>query len=216
MGGAVGKNPSGRFVLKVEEIHVSEELQADPAYAQALEDVAAEEESPRAGLPPSTAAAAPASTDVSPRRRRGGRPSRNRRSVAAQAAPAAGAAPAAAAAAAAAASPGEGEGSSAPPADSVARRVWPLGSAPTTSGTPALIRLIQSHGDQVLEIPEGAIRLAKSETATFEIWGWGGNVLAIQVRADVGRGGRLGCGSSGAREGLAGEGAAALAGAMGA
>lgn len=36
---------------------------------------------------------------------------------------------------------------------------------------------------QVLALPAGAAALAESDTARYEIWGWGGNVLAVQVRA---------------------------------
>lgn len=38
-------------------------------------------------------------------------------------------------------------------------------------------------GMQVLALPAGAAALAESDTARYEIWGWGGNVLAVQVRA---------------------------------
>ncbi len=36
----MGKNPSGRFVLKVEELRLAPQLQQDPAYLQALQDTA--------------------------------------------------------------------------------------------------------------------------------------------------------------------------------
>jgi hypothetical protein len=34
----------------------------------------------------------------------------------------------------------------------------------------------------VLRLPPGATALAESDTARYEVWGWGSNVLALQVR----------------------------------
>lgn len=41
-------------------------------------------------------------------------------------------------------------------------------------------KIIESHGDQVLELPEGAELLASSNTAQCEIWNWKNQILAWQ------------------------------------
>lgn len=109
LGGRVGRNPDGGFVLKVEEMQLMEPLRSSAALRLAQADVAA------AG----------------------------------------------------------GDGSSNSSSN---------GSA-AAGASPARVRLIQSHGDQVLELPPGAVVLAQSSTAPYEMWSAaGGNVLAVQVR----------------------------------
>jgi GMP synthase-like glutamine amidotransferase len=44
-------------------------------------------------------------------------------------------------------------------------------------------RVMESHGDQVLELPPGAVRLASSGTAANELWALGDNVLAFQFHS---------------------------------
>ena len=112
LGGEVGKNPSRRFVLKVEQLRLTPGLQRDPAYLQALADVAAGREAkPPAGERPAGAQWASAGV--------GGDAER----------PGTAGVPEGGAAASGAA------------------------AAPTSSGSAGLIRLIQSHGDQVWAPP---------------------------------------------------------------
>ncbi|KAL0020383.1 hypothetical protein WJX79_002660 [Trebouxia sp. C0005] len=40
--------------------------------------------------------------------------------------------------------------------------------------------IIQSHGEQILALPEGALLLGTSPTAPFEFWSYGTNILALQ------------------------------------
>lgn len=112
LGGEVGKNPSRHFVLKVEQLRLTPGLQRDPAYLQALADVAeGQKVKPPAGERPAGAqqqqsagvggdAERPGTADV----------------------PEGGAAASGA-------------------------------MVPTSSGSAGLIRLIQSHGDQVWAPP---------------------------------------------------------------
>jgi len=46
------------------------------------------------------------------------------------------------------------------------------------------LRLIESHGDQVLELPEDAVRLATSQTCLNEIWCYR-SALAIQPHPEL-------------------------------
>lgn len=41
-------------------------------------------------------------------------------------------------------------------------------------------RIIQSHGEQILALPKGAVLLGTSPTAPFEFWSYGANILALQ------------------------------------
>ncbi|WIA15461.1 hypothetical protein OEZ85_002103 [Tetradesmus obliquus] len=41
-----------------------------------------------------------------------------------------------------------------------------------------------SHGDQVLQLPPGAVLLASSPTAANELWSWGPNILASQFHVE--------------------------------
>ena len=60
------------------------------------------------------------------------------------------------------------------------------GSNGSSSSAPACVRLIQSHGDQVLQLPPGCVLLAGSPTAPIEMFSnAAGNVLAVQVRNPV-------------------------------
>lgn len=111
LGGEVGKNPSRRFVLKVERLRLTPGLQRDPAYLQALADVAAGREAkPPAGERPAGAQWASAGV--------GGDADR-------------------------AGTADVPEGGAAASGATV----------PTSSGSAGLIRLIQSHGDQVWAPP---------------------------------------------------------------
>lgn len=126
----MGRNPSHRFVLKVEELRLSPELASDPTYCQALADVHPSPAAAPAAVPPASTSDTNSSSS-------------------------------------------NGSGRS---------------SANGSSGS--TVRLIQSHGDQVLRLPEGARPLAESETARFEVWAWGRHVLAIQVGEQWSRGKR--------------------------
>ena len=68
------------------------------------------------------------------------------------------------------------------------------GGAPSAAPIVERLRLIQSHGDQVLALPPGGVLLASSPSAPIEMWGWGwglptaaggGNVLAVQGHAEL-------------------------------
>ncbi|BDA46536.1 probable gamma-glutamyl peptidase 4 at N-terminal half [Coccomyxa sp. Obi] len=50
---------------------------------------------------------------------------------------------------------------------------------------PATLKIIESHGDQVLELPPGAQLLASSATAPNEVWTMGDRVLAIQGHPEM-------------------------------
>ncbi|GBG00273.1 hypothetical protein Rsub_12999 [Raphidocelis subcapitata] len=145
LGGRVGPNPSGRFVLGVERVSPAPGLSEFPAFERAVEraldrqaaaDAAAGFADPLAPRAPASAAG-----------ERGGE----------------GAAAAAAGAAAAVAEEG---GAAAP-----------CGVAPC-------FRVMESHGDQVLELPPGAARLASSGTAANEMWCLGDRVLAFQFHIE--------------------------------
>jgi GMP synthase-like glutamine amidotransferase len=47
------------------------------------------------------------------------------------------------------------------------------------------LRLLESHGDQVLALPPGAVTLATSGTAAHELWAAGPNVLAFQFHIEI-------------------------------
>ncbi|GAX86468.1 hypothetical protein CEUSTIGMA_g13878.t1 [Chlamydomonas eustigma] len=53
-----------------------------------------------------------------------------------------------------------------------------------TSST-TTVQLLQSHGDQVLRLPEGAVRLASSATADVEMWTLPRRCLACQFHPEV-------------------------------
>lgn len=59
----------------------------------------------------------------------------------------------------------------------------------SSSGQLPSLRLLESHGDQVLALPPGATTLATSPTASHELWAYGGCVLAFQFHIEFG--GRL-------------------------
>lgn len=47
------------------------------------------------------------------------------------------------------------------------------------------LRLLESHGDQLVELPPGATLLASSPTAVHEMFTWGGTVLAFQFHPEM-------------------------------
>lgn len=53
------------------------------------------------------------------------------------------------------------------------------------------LRVIESHGDQALELPPGATVLAESATAPYEMWALGDQVLAWQGHPEMDRGSAL-------------------------
>jgi len=109
LGGQVGKNPDGGFVLKVESVQLSEALRSSAAMQLAAADAAAT----------------------------GGNSS-------------------------------SGDGNS--------------GSGSSGGGSGS-VRIIQSHGDQVLQLPPSCVVLAHSPTAPVEMFSnTAGNLLAVQVR----------------------------------
>jgi hypothetical protein len=56
-------------------------------------------------------------------------------------------------------------------------------------------RVMESHGDQVLALPPGAVRLAGSGTAANELWAVGDDVLAFQFHSGCpGSGGGMAAG----------------------
>jgi hypothetical protein len=59
--------------------------------------------------------------------------------------------------------------------------------APPRGAAGRTVRILQSHGDQVLELPPGATCLADSDTARYEIWGVGDRVLAWQGHPELTR-----------------------------
>eukprot|EP00884_Botryococcus_braunii_P004483 jgi/Botrbrau1/14035/Bobra.0011s0001.1 len=101
LGGDVGRNPSGHFILRVEEISLMPRMQEEPFFWQAV---------------------------------------------------------------------------------SAAKDVSAAGAAP---GVPATLRLLASHMDQVLRLPEGAHLLAGSPGTANEMWGYGDRVLAIQAHPEL-------------------------------
>ena len=157
LGGEVGRNPDHRFVLKVEELRLAPALRRDPAFLAALGDVGG------------------AGTGSSERPAE--QPAQERQPAQQPGAPG-GPAEAAAAPGSDSAQPGPGERSAAAGGGS---------GGEGTAAAPAVIRLIQSHGDQVLALPEGARALAESGTARFEVWAWDCHVLAVQVSGGGGR-----------------------------
>lgn len=121
LGGRVGPNPDGGFVLGVEMVQLAEPLRRSAALRLAAADVAA------------TAAAA--------------------------------------------------HGNSSGVGDSAR-----VDSAATAGGMGSIahVRIIQSHGDQVLQLPPGAVLLAASPTAPIEMFAAaGGNILAVQGHAEL-------------------------------
>uniref|UniRef100_A0A383VEN3 Glutamine amidotransferase domain-containing protein n=1 Tax=Tetradesmus obliquus TaxID=3088 RepID=A0A383VEN3_TETOB len=57
-------------------------------------------------------------------------------------------------------------------------------SAAAAAASCGCFRLIESHGDQVLQLPPGAVLLASSPTAPNELWSWGPNILASQFHVE--------------------------------
>ena len=133
----MGRNPDGRFVLRVERVALEAQLVQSRAFQLALRDYAAGPPDPSCS---SQAAGSAKQQDTEE--------------------------PAGAAAG------GAGRGPAAT-ADAAAQQVAEHGS----------LGIIESHGDCVLELPPGAVRLAGSSTAQYEIWALRDNVLAIQVGA---------------------------------
>lgn len=128
LGGRVGKNPSGRFVLGVEAVAPSDEgLEAVPGLRKVVE----------------------AALDQQRRE-------------------------------------DEGEGKEgAEGADTGAG----AGGAPCGVGSPEgpvrpCFRVMESHGDQVLELPPGAVGLASSGTARHEMWAHPSGALAFQFHSE--------------------------------
>ncbi|GLC34427.1 hypothetical protein PLESTB_000729900 [Pleodorina starrii] len=138
LGGAVGKNPSGRFVLGVEDVSV---------------DVAAARQCGLLLPPP---------LDL-----------QQQHATAAGAGAADGGSGAAAAAGGAAAAVGGASGSVEAGAESA-------GASPRVR-----LRMLQSHGDQVLALPPGASLLATSGTADHEMWALGKRCLAFQFHPEL-------------------------------
>lgn len=56
---------------------------------------------------------------------------------------------------------------------------------PTTTPLGPCMHLLQSHGDQVLDIPMGAVLLGSSPTAQHEAWWLDGRVLALQGHPEL-------------------------------
>lgn len=118
LGGRVGKNPDGSFVLKVESVQLSDALRGSAAMQLAAADVAGTHCSGGSGT-----------------------------------------------------GAGNGSGSSS------------SSSGDGGSGGPGSVRIIQSHGDQVLQLPPSCVLLAHSPTAPVEMFSnAAGNLLAVQVR----------------------------------
>ncbi|GAB4817049.1 hypothetical protein N2152v2_004095 [Parachlorella kessleri] len=184
LGGQVGRNPSGRFVLKVEDLRVSRELQQHPAYQQALSDLqgAASDAAGAGSAASSLAEAVAAEREVagaleadesgadtngesskSSSSRQLGKASSKGHSPAGQTQPAGAVA---------------AEGG-------VGGRAHSQATSSSSSSSRGRLRLLESHGDQVLRLPEGAMALAESDTAQYEIWGYGANVLAVQGHPEL-------------------------------
>lgn len=151
LGGEAAQNPSGRFVLHVEEIRLSPKLLDEPCFVQALKDWKETQLGHISQHQGQSCAAAMQGSIVASDRQC------------------------------------DTVGITSPEADGVSQQLCEsltcLDHAPATIGTTASLQLLQSHGDQVVTLPEGAVQLAESDTALFEIWSWGSNVLAIQVSA---------------------------------
>ncbi|MEW5304121.1 MAG: hypothetical protein WDW38_003480 [Sanguina aurantia] len=56
---------------------------------------------------------------------------------------------------------------------------------PSPLPTSQCLRLLESHGDQVTALPRGARLLASSVTAKHELWSFGDNVLAFQFHPEM-------------------------------
>ena len=64
-----------------------------------------------------------------------------------------------------------------------AERIMPVG----TSAAPGAVRLHQSHGECVVELPPGAVRLATSASCDNEVFQVGDDILAIQAHPELSR-----------------------------
>ncbi|KXZ53606.1 hypothetical protein GPECTOR_6g523 [Gonium pectorale] len=176
LGGRVGPNPSGRFVLGVETVAVD----ADAAAACGLElppcHLPTLASGPGSGSGVRAQATAEAETGVGSAGRED---------------PGAGGAPAQAEPSPLGAARGTGgreEAAEAGPAEA--------GPGPAPAGGCVQLRLLQSHGDQVLQLPPGAALLATSGgdpggpsrgggTAAHEMWSLPGRVVAFQFHPEL-------------------------------
>ncbi|KAF8057940.1 GGP4 [Scenedesmus sp. PABB004] len=139
LGGEVGPNPDGAFVLTLESVQPTPELARFEGLHAALQaDLASGDGAAAAAapLPADAAGAALAALSLSP-----------------------------------------------PPGGDEARAAAAEQQA-GAAAAPGGLRLIESHGDQVLALPPGAVRLATSPTAANELWAWGPNVLASQFHVE--------------------------------
>lgn len=153
LGGSVGANPDGRFVLTIEQVTPTPQLQQ---FERLHGVVAAALATASSSISGSSAAAADAAADgLAAMQLTEQQPGGSADSPSALAAAAAASMQAAVASA----------------ADT------------SNASCSSCFRVIESHGDQVLSLPPGATCLAASPTACNELWCWGSNVLARCVCA---------------------------------
>ncbi|EFJ48576.1 hypothetical protein VOLCADRAFT_120847 [Volvox carteri f. nagariensis] len=180
LGGSVGRNPSGRFVLGVENVVVDVGAAAKCGL--------------RLGpLPPSS----PTPPPTSPLPSTSGAPEPERSSAGAAnlAFPAHGGGPAAGSVTTAASTEPFGAGAGVAAADAAGgpgRPVATIEAGSHSDHLPVLrLRVLESHGDQVLELPPGASLLAASGaeapggTAAHEMWALGDRCLAFQFHPEL-------------------------------
>lgn len=184
LGGSVGPNPDGNFVLTIEQVTPTQQLsqfkQLEAAVKAALDSTAAAGASPPADAPAPerAAAAARAAAAVTAAAGSSGTSSSNSSSSSSSGS-------------AGDVSSNDGSSSS---SDALAQQLGDLsvrggrgssdGSNAPCSSSGGCFQLIESHGDQVLTLPPGAVVLASSPTAPFELWCYGSNVLASQFHLE--------------------------------
>jgi GMP synthase-like glutamine amidotransferase len=56
--------------------------------------------------------------------------------------------------------------------------------AANASACGACFRVLESHGDQILELPPGAVALASSGSAAYELWALGDRLIAFQFHSE--------------------------------
>lgn len=181
LGGVVGRNPSGRFVLTVERVEPSPQLQLYPGFATAMQ--AAMQQAAAARAPqPALPAALGSAGGTTPGTQLGSDLQGSDRSTAgAASAPRAGggstseAQSPATAAAAAPAQPAVLMPAAMPAPEPLSEALGACGPC---------LRLLESHGDQVISLPPGALTLASSATAAHELWALPPNVLAFQYHVE--------------------------------
>ncbi|GIM03798.1 hypothetical protein Vretimale_8487, partial [Volvox reticuliferus] len=154
LGGTVGRNPSGRFVLGVENVIV------DVTAARQCGLVL-----PRSPLPPTPAVGAASARGDPPAAASGAADSSG--PIAPIGVVAAGVAPADVVIDVKGCKPAVGDGSG--------------GLVPERF----CLRMLQSHGDQVLTLPPGASLLATSGTAAHEMWALDNRCLAFQFHPEL-------------------------------